>query len=132
MSKNFETEEDRQNELAVIRKIAKDNKIIKLDRSGLDYEIEGKAYIEIKCYNIKHDQYKWTIVSLIKLLKMQVASKTLPTYLFIQFTDKLRYINVEQIEGKIKVGGRKKRQGSANDQELLCHVDIKKFITFNT
>lgn len=131
MGKVFETKQDRENELKVIRRIAKKNTIIKLDKRGLDYEIENKAYIEIKCYDVYSDQFKSTIVSLIKLVKMQEYSRRLPTYLFIQFKDKLRYINVNQIQGIVKLGGRKIREGSTNDQELLCYVDNKKFITFN-
>ena len=85
--KVFEQPEDRKKEHDVIKKIAGSNKFKKLERSSLDYEIIGKAYIEIKCYNIKHDQYKNTIVSIQKLVKMQLMSKRLPTYLFIQFND---------------------------------------------
>ena len=132
MGRVFESENDRQNEYAVIKKIAGNNKIIKLDKKGLDYEIDGKAFIEIKCYNRNHDTFKYTMVSLIKLLKMQEASRRLPTYLFIQWNDKLRYINVKRIEGHIKVGGRKPREGATNDQEFLVYVDNEKFVTFNS
>ena len=63
---------------------------------------------------------------------MQEFSRKLPTYLFIQFNDCLRYINVENISGHIKQGGRKIiREGSTNDREFVAYVDNKKFITFN-
>mgnify|MGYP003626333429 CR=1 FL=1 len=126
----FETNEDLENEFNVIKKIAKDNKIIKLSKFDIDYEIVGKAYIEIKCYKIKSNQFSHTIVSLIKLVKMQKASKKLPTFLFIQFIDDLKYINIKDIAGEIKVGGRKPRKGSTNDLEFLCYVDTNKFKTF--
>ena len=104
--KVFEQPEDRKKEHDVIKKIAGSNKFKKLERSSLDYEIIGKAYIEIKCYNIKHDQYKNTIVSIQKLVKMQLMSKRLPTYLFIV--------------------------GSTNDIEFIGYVNTQKFKTFKT
>jgi hypothetical protein len=132
MGKVFETQKDRDIELKIIRKIAGSNKIIKLPKEGLDYEIEGKAFIEIKRYHINSDQFRYTMVSLIKLVKLQKYSRKLPTYLFIQFNDKLKYINVNQISGKIEQRGRAiKRAGSSNDREIICHIDNYKFITFN-
>jgi hypothetical protein len=123
----FETEKDLLNELEIIKKIAGKNEYKKLDRFGLDYEITGKAFIEIKKYNIDFNRYQKIIVSCIKLVKMQEASKFLPTYLFIQFIDKLVYIKCDDIEGQLKIGGRAKRNGSTNDQEFLIYVDKNKF-----
>lgn len=123
----FETEKDLLNELEIIKKIAGKNEFKKLDRFGLDYEITGKAFIEIKKYNTNFDKYQKIIVSCIKLVKMQEASKFLPTYLFIQYIDKLLYIKCDDIEGQLKKGGRDKRIGSTNDQEFLVYVDRNKF-----
>lgn len=123
----FETEKDLLNELEIIKKIAGKNEFKKLDRFGLDYEITGKAFIEIKKYNTNFDKYQKIIVSCIKLVKMQEASKFLPTYLFIQYIDKLLYIKCDDIEGQLKKGGRDKRNGSTNDQEFLVYVDRNKF-----
>ena len=81
----FETENDLLNEVDIIKKIAGKNEFKKLDRFGLDYEIIGKAFIEIKKYKSNFDAYQNIIVSCIKLVKMQEASKFLPTYLFIQY-----------------------------------------------
>lgn len=123
----FETEKDLLNELEIIKKIAGKNEFRKLDRFGLDYEITGKAFIEIKKYNIDFERYQKIIVSCIKLVKMQEASKFLPTYLFIQYLDKLVYIKCDDIEGQLSKGGRAKRIGSTNDQEFLVYVDKNKF-----
>jgi hypothetical protein len=123
----FETEKDLLNELEIIKKIAGKNEFKKLDRFGLDYEIIGKAFIEIKKYNTNFDKYQKIIVSCIKLVKMQEASKFLPTYLFIQYIDKLLYIKCDDIEGQLKKGGRDKRIGSTNDKEFLVYVDRNKF-----
>ena len=61
---------------------------------------------------------------------MQKASRKLPTFLFIQFLDKIKYINIKDISGEMKIGGRKPREGSTNDLEFLCYVDNDKFTTF--
>lgn len=126
----FETEQDLQNELAIIQKIANGNEFKKLGENDIDFEIEGKAYIEIKKFNYNHDQLKYYFVSLIKLVKMQDANKRLPTYFFIQFNDKLMYIALNDIEGHIKKNGRKERPGAKNDIELIVHVNSKLFKEF--
>ena len=85
----------------------------------------GLCYIEIKCYNGNHDEYPTTMVSCIKYRKMM--EKPLPTYLFIQWKDKLVYINRNEISGEKRVGGRKVREGSSNDQEMMIFVPNEKF-----
>ena len=126
----FETENDLLNEVEIIKKIAGKNEFKKLDRFGLDYEIIGKAFIEIKKYKSNFDAYQNIIVSCIKLVKMQEASKFLPTYLFIQYLDKLVYIKTDDITGELKKGGRVERKGSTNDVEFLVYVPKSKFKEF--
>jgi hypothetical protein len=126
----FETETDLLNELEIIKKIAGKNEFKKLDRFGLDYEIVGKAFIEIKKYNCDFEKYPTKIVSCIKLVKMQEASKILPTYLFIQYLDKLVYIKTDDVTGELKKGGRVERKGSTNDKEFLVYVPKSKFKEF--
>jgi hypothetical protein len=126
----FETENDLLNELEIIKKIAGKNEFKKLDRFGLDYEITGKAFIEIKKYNCDFEKYPTKIVSCIKLVKLQEASKFLPTYLFIQYLDKLVYIKTDEITGELKKGGRVERKGSTNDVEFLVYVPKSKFKEF--
>jgi len=125
----FETNEDIERERKIMDRICKD--AIKLGDYELDFLIKDKAYIEIKSYNYKHNALQFIFISLIKLVKMQEYSKKLPTYLFIQFTDELTYINFKDIRGHIKTNGRTPREGSTNDQELIVHVDPKLFKTFN-
>ena len=128
MTPTFETEKDLNNELKVIEKIAKGNAFRKLGKYELDYEIAGKAYIEVKCYNRPYDKYNNIAISLIKLVKMQEYSRKKATYLFIQFEDELLYINVHDVQGNVKMGGRKvPRGGSVNDRELMCYVPVTKF-----
>lgn len=126
----FETENDLLNEVEIIKKIAGKNEFKKLDRFGLDYEITGKAFIEIKKYKSNFEAYQNIIVSCIKLVKMQEASKFLPTYLFIQYLDKLVYIKTDDITGELKKGGRVERKGSTNDVEFLVYVPKSKFKEF--
>ena len=125
----FETKEDLEREREIMDRISKD--AIKLGDYELDFLIKDKAYIEIKSYNYKHNDLQFIFISLIKLVKMQEYSKKLPTYLFIQWTDKLTYINFKDITGHIKTNGRTPREGSTNDQELIVHVDPKLFTIYN-
>ena len=125
----FETKEDLKREREIMDRICKD--AIKLGDNELDFIIKDKAYVEIKSANCKHNTPSFYLVSLIKLTKMQEYSKRLPTYLFIQWTDKLNYINFKDIRGNLEPNGRTPRDGSSNDQELMVHVDPKLFKTFN-
>jgi hypothetical protein len=125
----FETKEDLEREREIMDRICKD--AIKLGDNELDFEIKDKAYVEIKSANCKHNTPSFYLVSLIKLTKLQEYSKRLPTYLFIQWTDKLNYINFKDIRGNLEPNGRTPREGSSNDQELMVHVDPKLFKTFN-
>jgi len=125
----FETKEDLEREREIMDRICKD--AIKLGDNELDFIIKDKAYVEIKSANCKHNTPSFYLVSLIKLTKMQEYSKRLPTYLFIQWTDKLNYINFKDIRGNLEPNGRTPRDGSSNDQELMVHVDPKLFKTFN-
>jgi hypothetical protein len=125
----FETKEDLEREREIMDRICKD--AIKLGDNELDFIIKDKAYIEIKSANCKHNTPSFYLVSLIKLTKLQEYSKRLPTYLFIQWTDKLNYINFKDIRGNLEPNGRTPREGSSNDQELMVHVDPKLFRTYN-
>ena len=125
----FETKEDLEREREIMDRICKD--AIKLGDNELDFLIKDKAYIEIKSANCKHNTPQFYLISLIKLVKMQEYNKRLPTYLFIQWTDKLTYINFKDITGHIKTNGRTPREGSTNDQELIVHVDPKLFTISN-
>jgi hypothetical protein len=125
----FETKEDLKREREIMDRICKD--AIKLGDNELDFLIKEKAYIEIKTANCKHNTPQFYLISYIKYKKMQEYNKRLPTYLFIQWTDKLTYINFKDIRGKVETNGRAPREGSSNDQELMVHVDPKLFKIHN-
>jgi hypothetical protein len=120
----FESQKDIDNELNVIKKICWDGTLFKkLGQHDLDflvYELRnekkiGLCFIEIKCYSKNHDDFPNTMVSCIKHRKMMKRSSQLPTYLFIQWKDN---------------GGRKPREGSSNDQEMMIFVPNEKFNVF--
>ena len=129
----FESQKDIENELNVMNRICPDGQFKKLGEHDLDFLVYdlgngkkiGLCYIEIKCYNKNHDDYPTTMVSCIKHRKMM--EKALPTFLFIQWNDKLVFISRNNITGEKRVGGRKVREGSTNDQELLIYVPNEKF-----
>lgn len=136
----FESQKDIDNELNVIKKICWDGTLYKkLGQHDLDflvYELRnenkiGLCFIEIKCYCKNHDDFPNTMVSCIKHRKMMKRSSQLPTYLFIQWKDKLVYINANNIQGEKRVGGRKPREGSSNDQEMMIFVPNEKFNDFD-
>ena len=74
----FETKEDLLRERAIIDKI--DSNAVKLGDNDLDFLIPKKAYVEIKTANCSSSTPKEYLISLQKVLKMQYANKTLPTY----------------------------------------------------
>lgn len=136
MKVRFESEKDIENELNVINKICWDGTLFKkLGEHDLDflvYEVVnekkvGLAFIEIKCYNKNHDDFPETMVSCIKHRRMMKRAEQLETYLFIQWNDKLQYINSKDIIGEKRIGGRTPRPGSSNDQEMLIFVPNEKF-----
>lgn len=126
----YENENDLMNEENVIKKIAKGSPYKKLGEYDIDYEIIGKAFIEIKCYNKRYLDYDNLIISIQKLVKLQQKSRILPTYLFIQYIDCIKFIEVNDIEGYIRRGGRKPREFSTNDIELLLYLPTAKLNTF--
>ena len=125
----FETNADLKRERFIMDKI--DVNAVKLGDNELDYLIPGKAYIEIKSANCPHDKVPFYLVSLIKLVKMQEYSKKLPTFLFIQWSDVLTFINFKDMRGEILPNGRAPRNGAANDIELMLHVNPNLFKKYN-
>lgn len=124
----FETNEDLIRERNIMDKICKD--AIKLGDNELDFLIKDKAYIEIKTANCPHNKVPFYLVSIIKAAKMQEYSKKLPTYLFIQWSDILTYINFKDIQGQTKINGRDPRNKAVNDIELMIHIDPQLFKIF--
>lgn len=126
----FETKDDLNNELEIINKISRGNKFIKLGPNDIDFLIIDKAYIEIKKYNYYSFDLNFFFVSLIKLVKMQAKDRVLPCYLFLQFIDNLFYIRCIDLKGYVSYTGRKRRDGSTNDKELILLAEKNNFKIF--
>ncbi len=134
MTKRFETKQDLINEEEVIKIITKNkSKYTKLGENEIDFLIDGKSYIEVKCSPNKSNKYKYQILSLIKVVKMQHYSRKLPTFLFYKYTDCIMYINVKDIKGNIKWFERKKNiniRNAVNDSELVVYIPKNEFKIF--
>ena len=122
----FETQQDLDNEERVIKAFTKGTPYQKLGDHDIDYLIPDRAYVEVKCINSLSTTYDTQILSLIKLVKLQEASRKLPTFVVFAYTDKIMYINFNDIDGYIKHSGRKQRKGAANDREILVFIDKNK------
>ena len=122
----FETAKDLAKEVAVMERFAKGHPFHKLGKHDLDFCIPGRCYVEVKCLNTSSTDYDYSIISLIKLVKMQEMARKLPTFIVFGYTDKIKYINFIDIDGYIKHSGREQREGAANDRELLLFLDRKK------
>ncbi len=127
----FETPQDLENELAVMERFAGGTPFNKLGDNDIDFIIPGRCYVEIKCLNSSSTDYDVSIVSLIKLVKMQEKARELPTFIVFKYTDKIMYINFKDISGYVNPSGRKVRSGSTNDQELLLFFDRSKLTELN-
>jgi hypothetical protein len=126
----YESKQDLENEERLMKHICPNHPYKKLDQFDLDYEIIGKCFIEIKCYNSFFYESTTQVISMIKLLTLQKRDKILPTYLFAQYQDGIWYIACKDIEGYFRYTGRKPRSGSTNDHEMLVFVDKSKFRKF--
>lgn len=124
----FESKQDLENEERVIKAFTKGVPYQKLGDNDIDYLIPDRAYVEVKCVNSSSTAYNVQILSLIKLVKLQEASRKLPTFVVFAYTDKIMYINFNDIDGYIKHSGREQRKGAANDREILVFIDRKKLI----
>ena len=129
----FENEKDLENENGVIDKFCKkfDAMPRKLNENDIDFSLQRLgiivAYVEVKCYTKPSTDYEFQILSMAKIVKMQEYDKKAPTFFVLKYSDDVIYfIRVVDIEGTAKYGGRKKRIGSTNDQEMLVYCKKSK------
>lgn len=128
MEVRFETEADLQREREVIEVFAKatNSTYVKLGDNEIDFKMErgGKvvAYVEVKTYTADVKDYDTQVIAIKKLTKMQVYDKIAPCFWVMRFAGgEILYIRVKDVAGYTKWGGRKPREGSTNDQELLLY-----------
>lgn len=98
----------------------------KLPDWEIDYLVskkgKAKCFVEVKNYTFDFDKYDTCMISLIKIGKMIKAKDYLPVVLLMRWGCGTKgWINLTDIKGEIKWGGRKPRDGAANDQEFLIY-----------
>jgi hypothetical protein len=123
----FETLKDLQNEYEATSIFCDlyDLGCDKLDENDIDFSINknGKiiGYVEVKGRNKNIiDAYPLPIACR-KLVKLQ--DKKINPIIIWRCFDGIIYGKLESIQGKIKIGGRKPRQNSTNDIELMAYYD---------
>jgi|EP01047_Picozoa_sp_COSAG01_P055448 hypothetical protein len=137
MSTRFETNKDLSRERKAIEYFVKkfNGTFKKLDPNDIDYKVfdkEGKliAYAEVKgryktisnCYPLP--------VACRKIVKL--CDKRLNPVIIWACDDGIVYGQPSQIEGNIKWGGRKPREGAVNDQELMIYYPKQKTLRYHT
>lgn len=123
----FETIKDLDRESKCIELFCNTFKLTysKLDENDIDFclykDLKLIAYAEVKGRNrTVSDAYPLPIACR-KLVKL-VDKKINPLIIWDCY-DGIIYGRIEQIEGKIKMGGRKPRDQSTNDIELMAYFD---------
>lgn len=130
MSKTFETQHDVDRESKAIQLLFSDCEILKQEpHSVVDYLIvkDGKKYaVEVK--GVKkvdsvHDEHQ-AVVGLRKLVDLQSWTRKVGipmsrTIIVWAYSDGVKYTNITNLKGYVYYGGRKPRDGSTNDMELM-------------
>ena len=122
----FETEKDLTREKKAIQKFVDmfGGSFKKLDPNDVDYQIYDNknkliAYAEVKGrYRSILDAYPLPVASR-KVVKL--CDKKLNPVLIWACDDGIIYGKPNEIKGEVRWGGRKPRQGSYNDQELMLY-----------
>ena len=123
----FETNKDLDRELNCIELFCNTFKLTysKLTDNDIDFSLykDGKliAYAEVKGRNRNVLEAYPLPIACRKLVKLQ--DKKINPIIIWDCYDGIIYGRIEQIEGKIKVGGRKPRDQSTNDIELMAYYD---------
>ena len=123
----FETNKDLDRELNCIELFCNTFKLTysKLTDNDIDFSLykDGKliAYAEVKGRNRNVLEAYPLPIACRKLVKLQ--DKKINPIIIWDCYDGIIYGRIEQIEGKIKVGGRKPRDQSTNDSELMAYYD---------
>ena len=131
MEKRFETDKDLKNEIEIIERFSKycNTTYKKLGDNEIDFALsrDGKivAYVEIKNYTVASTKFPTQIIAIKKLSSMQArSSKGIPCMWVMRFSDDvIMYVDVKEVKGMVKHGGRKPREGSLYDQELVLYCD---------
>jgi hypothetical protein len=124
----FETEEDLEREKKAISLFVNTfgGSFKKLDRLDVDYKIFDKdgnliAYAEVKGrIRVIRDAYPLPIAAR-KVLKL--TDKRITGVIIWACDDGIIYGKVDKLVGHVRLGGRKPREGSYNDDELMVYYE---------
>lgn len=127
----FETEEDLKREQFAIKKFVDifGGSFQKLDQFDIDYKIFDKdknliSYVEVKG-RIRTIANAYPLpISVKKLVKLN--EKRLNGVVLWACEDGIIYAKLNELVGEIKIGGRKPREHSSNDLELMAYYDKQK------
>lgn len=127
----FETEEDRLREQKAISRFISlfEGGYEKLGINDIDYKVFDKnkkliAYAEVKG-RLKNISTAYPLpIAARKLVKLM--DKRLNPVLIWACDDGIIYARLKDIVGTAKVGGRPKREGSSNDEEVMVYYDKQK------
>jgi hypothetical protein len=127
----FETEEDRLREQKAINRFVSlfEGSYEKLGIHDVDYKIFDKnkkliAYTEVKG-RLRNISIAYPLpIAARKLVKLM--DKRLNPVVIWACDDGIIYAKVKDIVGTARFGGRAKREGSSNDEELMIYYDKQK------
>lgn len=127
----FEVEEDLRREQVAIKKFVDifGGSFQKLDQFDIDYKVFDKdknliAYAEVKGRIRTMDKAYPLPIAVRKIVKL--SSKILNPVLIWACEDGIIYAKLNELVGEIKIGGRKPREHSSNDLELMAYYDKQK------
>jgi hypothetical protein len=93
-----------------------------------DTKFIGQA--EVKGVHSNYEDKEYVVVSMRKLVdcqKEQIKNKK-PVAIIWAFNDCIAYERLKNLSGEFYFGGRKKREGSTHDIELMVKIDKQKLI----
>ena len=130
----FENESNLSREQKAIEKFCSKFKFTfkKLGPNDIDFQVfdsneELRCFVEVKGrHRMMKDAYPLP-VAVRKLHKLQgdVVPRQNPVIIWA-CDDGIIYGRIEKLNGEIRFGGRKKREGSTNDVELMAYYDKQK------
>ena len=137
MTMRYETQEDRDREIKAIKKFVNlfKGSYKKLGHSDIDFRVFDKdkkiiAYVEVKGKSSNLKNAFPVYVAARKLVKL--CDKRLNPVIIWACDDGIVYGQPSQIEGSIRWGGRKPREGAVNDQELMIYYPKQKTLRYHT
>ena len=122
----FEKDSDLKREDVAIKTFCSEFNLsyLKLGVHDVDFKVyngDKIAYVEVKGRNRIYEYSFPLPVAARKMLKL--VDKESPSIILWDCLDCIIYGNTKDIVGTVRVGGRKPREGSHNDNELMLYYD---------